>query len=217
LARVSWMHWRLLYCLNLYESGLELRDEIWGPSFASCWLFASAAHFQGPRTKHGVYTLGCFFCLNLSGLCVDLREAFESPLSRAAGWLCSLFPRSTHETFATKLYSSLSNNKRFSKPKRSQTDFAVEHYAGEVVYQTDLFLEKNKDYVVAEHQALLGSSGDEFVKQLFPPPADEGNSKSGYKFSSIGTRFKVCDRLDRWRRESSAESVSWRSYTSVTR
>ena len=60
----------------------------------------------------------------------------------------------------------------------------------QVTYQTELFLDKNKDYVVAEHQSLLGSSNCPFVASLFPKSADDG-SKSSYKFSSIGTRFKV--------------------------
>ncbi|XP_050920031.1 myosin-8-like [Lathyrus oleraceus] len=59
-----------------------------------------------------------------------------------------MFPRSTHETFAEKLYQTLKDNKRFSKPKLSRTDFTINHYAGDVMYQTDLFLDKNKDYVV---------------------------------------------------------------------
>lgn len=59
----------------------------------------------------------------------------------------------------------------------------------QVTYQTELFLDKNKDYVVAEHQNLLGSSSCPFVASLFPLSSDD--SRSSYKFSSIGTRFKV--------------------------
>ncbi|KAL4282609.1 hypothetical protein GQ457_16G027260 [Hibiscus cannabinus] len=95
--------------------------------------------------------------------------------------------RSTHETFAQKLYQTFKDHKRFSKPKLSRTDFTIDHYAGEVTYQTDLFLDKNKDYVVAEHQALLHASECSFVSSLFPPP--EETSKSS-KFSSIGSSFK---------------------------
>lgn len=98
-----------------------------------------------------------------------------------------MFPRSTHETFAQKLYQTLKNNKRFNKPKLSRTDFTICHYAGDVTYQTDLFLDKNKDYVVAEHQALLCASECPFVSSLFPPLADSSKSS---KFSSIGARFK---------------------------
>uniref|UniRef100_A0A7N0ZXB4 Myosin-17-like n=1 Tax=Kalanchoe fedtschenkoi TaxID=63787 RepID=A0A7N0ZXB4_KALFE len=99
-----------------------------------------------------------------------------------------MFPKSTHETFAQKLYQTFKNNKRFIKPKLCRTDFTISHYAGEVMYQADLFLDKNKDYVVAEHQGLLTASGCSFVAGLFPTLHDESSKSS--KFSSIGTRFK---------------------------
>ncbi|KAG2320267.1 hypothetical protein Bca52824_013480 [Brassica carinata] len=73
-----------------------------------------------------------------------------------------MFPRSTHDTFAQKLYQTFKDHKRFSKPKLAQTDFTICHYAGDVTYQTELFLDKNKDYVVGEHQALLSSSDCSF-------------------------------------------------------
>lgn len=99
-----------------------------------------------------------------------------------------MFPRSTNETFAQKLYQTFKNHKRFSKPKLSRSDFTIGHYAGDVTYQTDLFLDKNKDYVVAEHQALLYASKCPFVSSLFVPSPEESSNKS--KFSSIGSRFK---------------------------
>ncbi|XP_073313044.1 myosin-6-like isoform X11 [Primulina huaijiensis] len=99
-----------------------------------------------------------------------------------------MFPKSTHETFAEKLYQSFKDHKRFIKPKLSRTDFTICHYAGDVTYQTELFLDKNKDYVIAEHQSLLGASNCSFVSGLFPP-LPEDSSKSS-KFSSIGSRFK---------------------------
>lgn len=99
-----------------------------------------------------------------------------------------MFPRSTHETFAQKLYQTFKNHKRFAKPKLARSDFTICHYAGDVTYQTELFLDKNKDYVVAEHQALMGASKCSFVSGLFPPLAEESSKQS--KFSSIGSRFK---------------------------
>ncbi|XP_073043958.1 myosin-17-like [Primulina eburnea] len=100
-----------------------------------------------------------------------------------------MFPKSTHETFAQKLYQTFAKNKRFIKPKLSRTNFTISHYAGEVTYMADLFLDKNKDYVVAEHQDLLTASKCSFVAGLFPP-LPEDSSKSS-KFSSIGSRFKL--------------------------
>ncbi|KGN66272.1 myosin-17 [Cucumis sativus] len=100
-----------------------------------------------------------------------------------------MFPKSTHETFAQKLYQTFKSNKRFIKPKLSRTSFTISHYAGEVTYLADLFLDKNKDYVVAEHQALLTTSKCSFARALFPPQPDETSKSS--KFSSIGSRFKL--------------------------
>ncbi|KAL1546121.1 myosin-11-like isoform X1 [Salvia divinorum] len=100
-----------------------------------------------------------------------------------------MFPKSTHETFCNKLYQTFKVHKRFIKPKLSRTDFTIGHYAGEVQYQSDHFLDKNKDYVVPEYQDLLGSSKCPFVAGLFPPIAEESSKSS--KFSSIGSRFKL--------------------------
>ncbi|KAG8367188.1 hypothetical protein BUALT_Bualt16G0046600 [Buddleja alternifolia] len=101
----------------------------------------------------------------------------------------SMFPKSTHETFAQKLYQTFAKNNRFIKPKLSRTNFTISHYAGEVTYMADLFLDKNKDYVVIEHQDLLTASKCSFVAGLFPALPEESSKSS--KFSSIGSRFKL--------------------------
>ncbi|KAL9235143.1 hypothetical protein vseg_009931 [Gypsophila vaccaria] len=103
-----------------------------------------------------------------------------------------MFPKSTPETFASKLYQTYKNHKRLLKPKLSRTDFIISHYAGEVLYQSDQFLDKNKDYVVPEHQDLLTSSRCSFIAGLFPPVPEETtkSSNKSTKFSSIGSRFK---------------------------
>jgi len=111
------------------------------------------------------------------------------------------FPKAKKDDLAQKLYSapSVSQSKRFSKPKLAQTDFTIDHYAGDVTYKTEHFLDKNRDFVVAEHQELLGKSEKEFVsKGLFPDLTADGDSNgaskpgtnSSYKFSSVGARFK---------------------------
>ncbi|XP_044391911.1 myosin-6 isoform X1 [Triticum aestivum] len=94
---------------------------------------------------------------------------------------------STHETFAEKLYQKFKDSPHFSKPKFSRSDFTVHHYAGHVTYQTDLFLDKNIDYAVNEHQILLNASTCPFVSSLFPPVEESAKST---KFTSIGSSFK---------------------------
>ncbi|CAN0905013.1 XI-2 [Linum grandiflorum] len=124
---------------------------------------------------------------------IDNQDVLDMVEKKPCGILALLdeacmFPRSTHETFAQKLYQTFKDHKRFSKPKLARTDFTVCHYAGDVTYQTEFFLDKNKDYVVAEHQALLSQSKCSFVSGLFPPLPEESSKSS--KFSSIGAQFK---------------------------
>ncbi|KAK9068732.1 hypothetical protein SSX86_012847 [Deinandra increscens subsp. villosa] len=66
---------------------------------------------------------------------------------------------------------------------------SVEQKVLEVTYQCDFFLDKNKDYVVAEHQALMNASKCFFVSSLFPPSSQDSSKAS--KFISIGSQFKL--------------------------
>ncbi|XP_052210174.1 myosin-15 isoform X2 [Diospyros lotus] len=100
-----------------------------------------------------------------------------------------MFPKSTHQTFSTKLFQNFRSHQRLEKAKFSETDFTISHYAGKVTYQTDSFLDKNRDYVVVEHCILLSSSKCPFVAGLFPSLPLE-SSRSSYKFSSVASRFK---------------------------
>ncbi|PKA62171.1 DNA topoisomerase III [Apostasia shenzhenica] len=100
-----------------------------------------------------------------------------------------MLPKATHETFSMKLFQSFSTHPRLEKAKFSKTDFTLSHYAGKVPYQTLSFVDKNRDYVVAEHQNLLSSSRCLFISKLFSS-VSEGPFRSSYKFSSVASRFK---------------------------
>lgn len=100
-----------------------------------------------------------------------------------------MFPKSTGETFSTKLFQSFPAHSRLEKAKFFETDFTISHYAGKVTYQTDSFLDKNRDYVVVDHRNLLFSSKCSFVSGLFTSLPEE-SSRSSYKFSSVAARFK---------------------------
>ncbi|KAG8091319.1 hypothetical protein GUJ93_ZPchr0012g21230 [Zizania palustris] len=81
--------------------------------------------------------------------------------------------KSTYETFAMKLFQNFRAHPRLEKQKLSKTDFALSHFAGKVIYQTELFLEKNRDYVNLEHQNLLCSSKCSFLSGLFASQQDD--------------------------------------------
>ncbi|XP_050236571.1 myosin-9 isoform X2 [Mercurialis annua] len=125
---------------------------------------------------------------------VDNQDVLDLIEKKSAGIIALLdeacmFPKSTHETFSEKLYKTFKDHKRFIKPKLTRTDFTIVHYAGEVQYQSDQFLDKNKDYVVPEHQDLLSASQCSFVESLFPSIYEETTKST--KFSSIGSQFKI--------------------------
>jgi myosin-5 len=123
---------------------------------------------------------------------VDNQEILDL-IEKKPGGIISLLDEtcmlrnSTHEIFAEKLYQKFKDNPHFSRPKFSRSDFTIHHYAGNVTYQTDLFLDKNIDAAVNEHQDLLHASRCPFVSSLFPP--SEQSTKST-KFTSIGSSFK---------------------------
>jgi myosin V len=127
---------------------------------------------------------------------LDIIEGTGSKRAKQPGILDLLdetckFPRADHKDFAQKLYSSdfIANTSRFKKPKLSQEDFVIEHYAGPVQYSTFNFLEKNKDFVVLEHQELLSQSTEAFVRTLYPGHTETSDSQSSFKFSSVSSRF----------------------------
>ncbi|KNA05554.1 hypothetical protein SOVF_189230 [Spinacia oleracea] len=100
-----------------------------------------------------------------------------------------MFPKSTHETFTTKLFQNFPSHSRLEKARFSRTDFTVSHYAGKVTYQTETFLDKNRDYVVVEHCHVLSSSKCPLIAGLFPSVSEE-TTRSSYKFSSVSSKFK---------------------------
>ena len=132
---------------------------------------------------------------------LDVIEGCGAQRARQAGVLDLLdesckFPRATNSDFAQKLYSSdfISKSSRFSKPKLARDEFIIQHYAGNVQYDTLNFLEKNKDFVVLEHQELLGDSTEAFVRGLYPSDEDSMGSvssgvQSSFKLSSVSSRF----------------------------
>ncbi|KAF2071722.1 hypothetical protein CYY_006967 [Polysphondylium violaceum] len=128
--------------------------------------------------------------------CIDLIE--KKPL----GILSILdeesqFPKSTPNTLCSKLYSNHSKTKHFEKPRFGTTSFTIDHYAGKVNYDTELFLDKNKDFIIAEQVIALEASSWEFFTKLLKaskmggaPESKQAPSSSGGKGKAAGSTFK---------------------------
>eukprot|EP01018_Ginkgo_biloba_P029726 Gb_18086 [translate_table: standard] len=121
---------------------------------------------------------------------VDNQDVLDIIEKRPGGILALLddaciLSEPAFKTFVDKLYRTFKGHKRFTMPE-SRSEFIIEHSYDNVTYNTDMFLDKNKDHIVAEHHDLLRASKCTFVASLFPPPQDPEYSK----ISSIATCFK---------------------------
>ncbi|KAI0928102.1 hypothetical protein AcW2_004226 [Taiwanofungus camphoratus] len=105
----------------------------------------------------------------------------------------SRLPSGTDVSFLQKLYTQLAkseNKKVFKKPRFGNSAFTIAHYALDVTYEVEGFLEKNRDTVPDEHMALLMSTKNGFLKEVLdaafaatkpadaPPPGSPSASDS---------------------------------------
>ncbi|GAA6061411.1 hypothetical protein JCM10212_004469 [Sporobolomyces blumeae] len=82
----------------------------------------------------------------------------------------SRMPSGSDANFVQKLYSTVGgkpeNAKVFKKPRFGNNGFTIAHYALDVTYEADGFLEKNRDTVPDEHLSLLASTTNTFLKEV---------------------------------------------------
>ncbi|KAL3788846.1 hypothetical protein ACHAW5_009203 [Stephanodiscus triporus] len=82
---------------------------------------------------------------------------------------CKLGMRCTDRTFVSAVYNThMSTSKRFSasKKQQSQGKFSIHHYAGVVEYDTNGFMEKNKDEIPMEASELFSNSSCIFIQNI---------------------------------------------------
>ncbi|CAL9738005.1 myosin-2 [Monosporozyma servazzii] len=99
--------------------------------------------------------------------CIDLIENKLGILSLLDEE--SRLPAGSDESWTQKLYQTLDKpptNKVFSKPRFGQTKFVVSHYAHDVAYDTDGFIEKNRDTVSDGHLEVLRATTNETLKNI---------------------------------------------------
>ncbi|XP_032261983.1 unconventional myosin-VIIb [Phoca vitulina] len=80
----------------------------------------------------------------------------------------SHFPQGTDTTMLQKLNNVHANNKAFLQPRNiHDARFGITHFAGEVYYQTEGFLEKNRDVLSTDILTLVYSSKNKFLREIF--------------------------------------------------
>ncbi|KAI8369029.1 P-loop containing nucleoside triphosphate hydrolase protein [Blakeslea trispora] len=91
----------------------------------------------------------------------------------------SRLPAGTDQGFCQKLYDNFSSpdyKNYFKKPRFSNAAFTVAHYAHDVQYEAESFLEKNKDSVPDEHLQLLQNSEFSFLPEILAKSIEAANA-----------------------------------------
>ncbi|KAH9001669.1 myosin 5 [Lactarius akahatsu] len=81
----------------------------------------------------------------------------------------SRLPAGTDASFLQKLYAQIAKPETkdvFKKPRFGNSAFTIAHYALDVTYEADGFLEKNRDTVPDEHMNLLASTKNTFLREV---------------------------------------------------
>ncbi|KAJ3288425.1 Myosin type-2 heavy chain 1 [Rhizoclosmatium sp. JEL0117] len=80
----------------------------------------------------------------------------------------SRLPSGADSSLITKYYQrfAVPTQKFFEKPRFGQTAFTIKHYATDVTYEIEGFIEKNKDTVSDEQLACLNASEMDFLKEV---------------------------------------------------
>ncbi|KAL1110368.1 hypothetical protein AAG570_007899 [Ranatra chinensis] len=114
----------------------------------------------------------------------DNRPVLDMLLSKPMGLLALLdeesrFPRSTDKTLIDKFHANI-KNKLYVRPNSNALCFAVQHFAGRVIYQAGGFLDKNRHFLAPEVVQLLRGSKHDLVRFLFQCPI----TKTGNLYSA---------------------------------
>ncbi|XP_076340822.1 unconventional myosin-VIIa ck isoform X2 [Tachypleus tridentatus] len=102
----------------------------------------------------------------------------------------SKFPKGTDQTLLNKLHKTHGNNKNYLKPKSDiNTSFGLNHFAGVVFYDTQGFLEKNRDTFNADLIQLIQVANNKFLQNLFIQDIGMGTD-TRKKAPTLSAQFK---------------------------
>lgn len=95
-------------------------------------------------------------------------------------------PKGSDKGFVGKLHERQGKNKVYKRFLKNPDFFIVKHYAGDVVYDTQNFLEKNRDTLTMDLLEAVMQSKNKLLNVLFPPKMDTTKVD---KKKSLGKQF----------------------------
>ncbi|GFO48953.1 myosin-viia [Plakobranchus ocellatus] len=126
---------------------------------------------------------------------IDNQEALDLIAAKPMNMLAlideeSKFPKGTDESMLNKLHQYHSSNVNYLKPKAAvNRTFGLQHFAGIVFYDSDGFLEKNRDTFSADLVQLIQSSKSKFINTLFSSDITMGTD-TRKKTPTLASQFK---------------------------
>ncbi|KAI9881367.1 MAG: Myosin type-2 heavy chain 1 [Pleopsidium flavum] len=128
--------------------------------------------------------------------CIDLIEGKLGILSLLDEE--SRLPMGSDEQFVTKLHHNFVGDKQefYKKPRFGESAFTVCHYAIDVTYESDGFIEKNRDTVPDEHMEVLRLSKNSFLSEVLEAAStvrekDSAAAASSRQVAAPGRRMGV--------------------------
>ncbi|XP_018563166.1 unconventional myosin-Va isoform X1 [Anoplophora glabripennis] len=92
-------------------------------------------------------------------------------------------PKGSDGSWTEKLYSKCMKYSHFAKGRFGSSSFVINHFADKVQYESNGFLEKNRDTVIEEQINVIKASKNHLVKMLF--------ASESQKLAPPGTKVKV--------------------------
>ena len=122
-----------------------------------------------------------------------LKLLAEQPMNILA--ICdeeAKFPKGTDESLLAKLHTNHGKTKAiYIQPKSSHiAKFGIKHYAGDVYYDLDRFLDKNRDTFSNDLLNAMADSSNAYLISLFKEQIDLG-TESKKKSKTLGHQFKT--------------------------
>ena len=79
----------------------------------------------------------------------------------------SNFPKATDISFLEKCHYNHALNELYSRPRMNSMEFGIKHYAGQVWYNVEGFLDKNRDTLRYDVMSLMISSREKMISKMF--------------------------------------------------
>lgn len=95
----------------------------------------------------------------------------------------SNFPKATDHSFLEKCHYNHALSDVYSRPRMSSMEFGIKHYAGQVWYTVDGFLDKNRDTLRSDVLDLLSGSRMTMIAKMFSEVRNSADSFKTYSRS----------------------------------